>query len=406
MNGRNFLDLALLVPGVSPTNIGSTQLFAETSAVPGVRASRSAASATSRTTSSSTACRPTTMRPGLSGIPYGVDAIEQFQVVTSGGQAELGRALGGYVNVVTKSGTNALRGNVYGYFRDDRFNAPNALSGTKLPMDQQQFGASLGGPIAREPDVLLRQRRAAQARSDRPRRRSRRPNVGAINARLAQVGYPGPPVATGIYPNPVHTTNVLGKVDHQFSGRDQFSVRYSLLRRRRRATRAAPAALNAPSALGRPRQHRSDDRGQQHADAVAAHGQRDARAVRARRSEGARRPIRSARRSASPASRRSARSRAARRGALNTMYQVVNNLSHQAGAHALRAGVDFLYNDDTITFRASFRGSYTLLVAGELPDRHLQQRRLHPDVRRPGRRADQPERRHLRAGRVEGQLAR
>ena len=47
---------------------------------------------------------------GLSGIPYGVDAIEEFQVVTSGAQAELGRALGGYVNVVTKSGTNVLHG--------------------------------------------------------------------------------------------------------------------------------------------------------------------------------------------------------------------------------------------------------------------------------------------------------
>ncbi len=41
------------------------------------------------------------------------------------------------------------------------------------------------------------------------------------------------------------------------------------------------------------------------------------------------------------------------------MYQVVNNLSHQAGAHALRAGVDFLYNDDTITFPRSIRGTYT-----------------------------------------------
>ena len=41
------------------------------------------------------------------------------------------------------------------------------------------------------------------------------------------------------------------------------------------------------------------------------------------------------------------------------MYQVVNNLSHQAGAHALRVGVDFLYNDDTITYPRSVRGSYT-----------------------------------------------
>ena len=86
---------------------------------------------------------------GLSGIPFGVDAIEQFQVVTGGGQAELGRALGGYVNVVTRSGTNALHGTVYGFFRDDAFNGKNALTGTTLPMDQQQFGGSVGGPLVR-----------------------------------------------------------------------------------------------------------------------------------------------------------------------------------------------------------------------------------------------------------------
>ena len=70
--------------------------------------------------------------------------------MTSGGQAELGRALGGYVNIVTKSGTNTLHGNLYDYVRDDRFNAANALTGTTLPMHQNQYGASLGGPILRD----------------------------------------------------------------------------------------------------------------------------------------------------------------------------------------------------------------------------------------------------------------
>ena len=77
-------------------------------------------------------------------------------MVTSGGQAELGRALGGYVSVVTKSGTNVMHGNLYGYFRDERLNERNALSRTTLPMNQKQYGGSIGGPVAREPDVLLR----------------------------------------------------------------------------------------------------------------------------------------------------------------------------------------------------------------------------------------------------------
>ena len=52
------------------------------------------------------------------------------------------------------------------------------------------------------------------------------------------------------------------------------------------------------------------------------------------------------------------------------MYQVVDNLSHQAGAHALRAGVDFLFNDDTITYPALVPRHLHVLVAGELPGRH------------------------------------
>ncbi|MGE3405161.1 MAG: carboxypeptidase regulatory-like domain-containing protein, partial [Vicinamibacterales bacterium] len=144
MNGRNFLDLALLVPGVSPTGLNSTQLFAETSGVPGGGISI----ASQRNLSNSFIIDGLSANDdaaGLAGMALGVDAIEQFQVVTGGGQAELGRALGGYVNIVTRSGTNALRGTGYSFFRDDAFNGKNALTGTKLPMDQQQFGGSLGG---------------------------------------------------------------------------------------------------------------------------------------------------------------------------------------------------------------------------------------------------------------------
>ena len=208
MNGRNFLDLALLVPGVSPTNVGSTQLFAETSAVPG----QGISVGSQRNFSNNFIVDGLSANDdaaGLSGIPYGVDAVEQFQVVTSGGQAELGRALGGYINVVTKSGTNVTRGDLYDYVRDDRFNAPNALSGTTLPMSQSQYGASLGGPIVRDRTFFF---------SNFEQRRLNQSGlvtvdpavVSTINARLAAVGYPGAPVTTGEYPNPVNT--------HQFPG--------------------------------------------------------------------------------------------------------------------------------------------------------------------------------------------
>ncbi len=239
MNGRNFLDLALLVPGVSPTNVGSTQLFAETSAVPG----QGISVGSQRNFSNNFIVDGLSANDdaaGLSGIPYGVDAVEQFQVVTSGGQAELGRALGGYINVVTKSGTNALHGTVYDYIRDDSFNATNALSGNEAADEPAAVRRQPRRPDRARPDVLLRELRAAAARSDPAWSRSFRRTFRSINARLAAVGYPGSPVTTGIYPNPVHSTNFLGKVDHQVSGTDQFSVATASTTSRR-TTRAAPA---------------------------------------------------------------------------------------------------------------------------------------------------------------------
>ncbi|HEY1305515.1 MAG TPA: TonB-dependent receptor [Vicinamibacterales bacterium] len=355
MNGRNFLDLSLLVPGVSPTNIGSTQLFAETSAVPGQGISISS----QRNLSNSFIVDGLSANDdaaGLSGIPYGVDAVEQFQVVTSGGQAELGRALGGYINVVTKSGTNTMHGTLYDFIRDDNFNAANALSHTILPMNQQQFGASLGGPIvssrtfyfANVERRLLDQTGLVTILPE---------NVPIINDTLIAVGYPGPPVTTGIYPNPVHTSNVLGKIDHQINGSDQLAVRYSLYRVTSDNSRGA-GALNAPTASA------SLD----NVDHSVTFGNtwtispRMVNETRAQFAYGDLQapptdPIGPAVSIAGVASFGTSSGSPVRR--VNRMYQLVDNLSYQAGEHAFRAGVDVLHNDDTITYPRSYRGSYT-----------------------------------------------
>ena len=89
-------------------------------------------------------------------------------------------------------------------------------------------------------------------------------------------------------------------------------------------------------------------------------------------------------------------------GRLNKMFQVVNNLSHQAGAHAFRAGVDFLYNDDLITFPRSVRGSYTFSSLANFLSGVYNNAGLRADVRHHRARADQSQPRRLRAGRVEG----
>ena len=156
LNGRNFLDLALLIPGVSPTNVGGgTQLFPETSAVPGVGISIGS----QRNLSNNFMVDGLSANDdaaALSGISFGVDAIEQFQVVTSGGQAELGRALGGHINIATRSGTNFFARRRLRFLpRRSRSTRPNALSGTKLPMHQNQFGGSVGGPLARSRTFLF-----------------------------------------------------------------------------------------------------------------------------------------------------------------------------------------------------------------------------------------------------------
>ena len=80
------------------------------------------------------------------------EAVQEFRVLTNGYAAEYGRYAAGVVDVVTKSGTNVLHGAAFEFFRNEKLNAkrwvaPGTAAATKDPLDRNQFGAALGGPI-------------------------------------------------------------------------------------------------------------------------------------------------------------------------------------------------------------------------------------------------------------------
>lgn len=80
----------------------------------------------------------------------GQDAVQEFQVQSSGFTAEFGRSVGGTVNTVTKSGTNSVHGTGYWFFRNQDFNARDRYANINPEERRNQFGGSIGGPIKKD----------------------------------------------------------------------------------------------------------------------------------------------------------------------------------------------------------------------------------------------------------------
>jgi hypothetical protein len=80
---------------------------------------------------------------------FSQEAVREYQVIQSPFPAEYGKAAGGIVNVVTRSGSNAWHGSAFAFYRDESLSADNALTGTQTPFQQVQYGGSLSGPILR-----------------------------------------------------------------------------------------------------------------------------------------------------------------------------------------------------------------------------------------------------------------
>jgi len=225
LNGRNYLDLALLAPGVSRTVQRSTERFAETSAVPGTGISISGQRNLNNTFVVD-GLSANDDAAGLAGTYFGQDVIREFQVITSGAPAIFGRAASGVVNVVTQSGGQARRGRAYAYLRNDALDARNPLATREDPLSQRQYGASLSGPLARDRAFYFTN--VERTNLERTGIVTIAPGAAeSIADTLARSSYGGPGPGTGEFPTGYDTSNVFVRVDHLPAPAARLSMRYS-----------------------------------------------------------------------------------------------------------------------------------------------------------------------------------
>ena len=155
LNGRNFTQLGTLIPGVvaPPGGLGGQS----GDATPGGFGNATGGFNVNGMRNQSNnflmdgATNNDTFNTGFVLRPP-PDAIEEFKILTHAFSAEYGRNAGSVVNVVTKSGSNTLRGSAWEFNRDDALQARNYFAPQTQPkpeLKQNQFGAALGGPLLR-----------------------------------------------------------------------------------------------------------------------------------------------------------------------------------------------------------------------------------------------------------------
>jgi hypothetical protein len=148
ISNRVFTDFALLTPGVasSRTSLGTTFTEFEVTQI---------SFGGMRSFSNSISVDGADFVNAASGIQRSTppqEAVQEFRVVNNSFGAEYGRAMGGIVNIVTKSGTNTVHGSLYEYFQNSSMDARSLLQPAPLPHQyrQNQFGGAVGGPIKKD----------------------------------------------------------------------------------------------------------------------------------------------------------------------------------------------------------------------------------------------------------------
>lgn len=222
ISGRQFTDFALLSPGVATGRISLQSTLTDPTVT---RISFGGQRDLNNSVTVDGADNINTATGSQRATPS-QEAVSEFRVVNNSFGAEYGRALGGIVNIVTKSGTNDIHGSVYEYLQNNKLNARSIL--TQPGFDayrQNQFGFTLGGPVKKD--------KAFYFVNYEGQRKAQSPqfpgvlvqNLSAINALKQSLGLS--PENLGVLAT-ADVDNGFIKVDDQLNQANRLSLRYSI----------------------------------------------------------------------------------------------------------------------------------------------------------------------------------
>ncbi|MGI9078574.1 MAG: TonB-dependent receptor [Gemmatimonadaceae bacterium] len=156
---------------------------------------------------------------------FNLDAVQEMVVISNGANAEFGRSGGGFVNVVTKSGTNELHGSAHYYGKSDKISSDFHRGGGNPDFSQHQFGLTLGGPIKKDRAFFF------LAYDQQEFNQTKQTNPNRIDPALRQymdTAFGG--ALAGDY-GPIRRTNdanaLMAKFDWRLSSEHNFSLKYN-----------------------------------------------------------------------------------------------------------------------------------------------------------------------------------
>ncbi len=252
LNGRSFQQMALLQPGVTAALAAGNDVVG--GRTPKISINGARPEQNNFLLDGTDINNVYNKAPGsVAGVLLGVEAVQEFQVLTNAYSAEFGRSSGGIINAVTRSGGNRLHGSAFEFLRNSAVDAKNFFDPASKPIPafkRNQFGASVGGPIRRDKTFFfgtyeaLIERLGITGVTAVPDADARR---GILAGRTVQLHPAVPAYLETLFPlpngrplgggaaeflysrsQPTNEHFVQGRVDHRFSGSDSLFGRYTI----------------------------------------------------------------------------------------------------------------------------------------------------------------------------------